>query len=186
MSGIGGKAAKKYAAALFDSFEQGQLEAVEKALANLSEVWKSDETVRLALQSPTVLASERTEALMEVGKVVAESAGVQPADNLSRFLALLEANGRIEGLPEISISFSEMLRELKNELRVTVISASELEESEKSSIEQAVGASSSGLSQVEWQVDTSLLGGIIVRTGDKEIDGSVRGAISAARASLAA
>ncbi len=54
--------------------------------------------------------------------------------------------------------------------QVTVISAVPLTDEEKARLQQAIGAES-----VTYQVDPSILGGLILRAGDKVVDASVRG-----------
>lgn len=58
--------------------------------------------------------------------------------------------------------------------RVTVISAVPLADDEKAEVVKITGAK-----EVEYRVDPSILGGMILRAGDKVVDGSVRGDLSA-------
>ncbi|MCI5066349.1 ATP synthase F1 subunit delta [bacterium] len=186
MSGVGEKIARKYAKALFESFDEENYEGVERALHQLAAIWLESEDLRKVASSPAVLASEKEIALQEIGRMVAASAQVNPADHLARFLALVESNGRIHGLPEIAEAFSSILREYRDELRVTVITAREISPEERSEIEQQVKDATSRHSQIDWQSDENILGGVIIRAGDREIDGSVQGALADARGALLA
>lgn len=58
--------------------------------------------------------------------------------------------------------------------RVLVISAVPLADDEKAEVAKITGAK-----EVEYKVDPSILGGMILRAGDKVVDGSVRGDLSA-------
>ncbi len=58
--------------------------------------------------------------------------------------------------------------------RVIVISAVPLADDEKAEVLKVTGAK-----EVEYRVDPSILGGLILRAGDKVVDGSVRGDLSA-------
>jgi F-type H+-transporting ATPase subunit b len=58
--------------------------------------------------------------------------------------------------------------------RVTVISAVPLADDVKAEVVKITGAK-----EVEYRVDPSILGGMILRAGDKVVDGSVRGDLSA-------
>ncbi len=58
--------------------------------------------------------------------------------------------------------------------KVTVISAVPLADDEKAELVKITGAK-----EVEYRVDPSILGGMILRAGDKVVDGSVRGDLSA-------
>jgi len=62
---------------------------------------------------------------------------------------------------------------------VTVISALPLTDAEKNRITSAIGAQ-----QVEYRVEPDILGGLILRAGDKVVDGSVRGDLSSLAARL--
>lgn len=58
--------------------------------------------------------------------------------------------------------------------QVTVVSAVPLTDAEKAQVAKVTGADS-----VEYKVDPAILGGLILRAGDKVVDGSVRGDLSA-------
>lgn len=58
--------------------------------------------------------------------------------------------------------------------QVTVVSAVPLTDAEKAQVAKVTGADS-----VEYKVDPAILGGLVLRSGDKVVDGSVRGDLSA-------
>lgn len=62
---------------------------------------------------------------------------------------------------------------------VTVISALPLTDAEKNRIKSVIGAQ-----QVEYRVEPEILGGLVLRAGDKVVDGSVRGDLSSLAARL--
>ena len=55
---------------------------------------------------------------------------------------------------------------------ITVVSALPLDADEKAEVKKVTGAT-----QVEYRVDPSIIGGLILRAGDKVVDGSVRGGL---------
>lgn len=57
--------------------------------------------------------------------------------------------------------------------QVTVVSAVPLTDAEKAQVAKVTGADS-----VEYKVDPAILGGLVLRSGDKVVDGSVRGDLS--------
>ncbi len=58
--------------------------------------------------------------------------------------------------------------------KIVVISAVPLADDEKAEVLKITGAK-----EIEYKVDPSILGGMILRAGDKVVDGSVRGDLSA-------
>ena len=75
----------------------------------------------------------------------------------------------------IDAFFSEIPAEAKNlGKHVQVVSALPLTEAEKAEVVKATGAE-----RVDYKVDPSILGGLILRAGDKVVDGSVRGDMTA-------
>ena len=188
---ISGTVARRYADALMRSFDIGELPLVQQSLSAVSEHWNQSNEFRDRFTNPAVLKSEKNDALMEIGKVVASSFGVKEIENFGRFLIVVEENGRLAGIEKISESFDALLRQLRNELRVEIITAREVGESEKSEIlgklkDFGGAGTSNSLSSVEWKVDSKLIGGAVIRSGDKEIDGSILGALGAAKSALLA
>jgi F-type H+-transporting ATPase subunit b len=57
---------------------------------------------------------------------------------------------------------------------LTVVSALPLEADERAQVEKVTGATS-----IQYEVDPNILGGLILRAGDKVVDGSVRGDLRA-------
>lgn len=62
--------------------------------------------------------------------------------------------------------------------KIEVVSALPLSDAEKANIEKQTGA------KAEFKVDPAILGGIIIRSGDKVVDGSVRSGLSTLSARL--
>lgn len=66
----------------------------------------------------------------------------------------------------------------------TVTSALPLSAAEQASVKADLARQMAGLSDVSFDVDPGILGGLVVRVGDKVIDGSVQGKMSALRQQL--
>jgi ATP synthase F1 delta subunit len=67
---------------------------------------------------------------------------------------------------------------------VEVTSALPLTSAEQDTVKKDVAAKVGGAPSVAFKVDPSILGGLIVRVGDKILDGSVAGKLEGLRASL--
>lgn len=75
------------------------------------------------------------------------------------------------------------LRGLKGD-RVEVISAIPLQEEEKQNIRKELAARLELTGEVTFRVDPTILGGLIIRVGDRVVDGSVRSRMEGLRAAL--
>jgi len=76
--------------------------------------------------------------------------------------------------------FSEAPAEAKGlGKQIVVTSALPLAEDEKAELKKVTGAE-----EVEYKVDPAILGGLVIRAGDKGVDGSVRGDLTALSAQL--
>lgn len=92
------------------------------------------------------------------------------------FVLLLVDRGRIAFLDRICARYQDLLRELNQTVLADVISAVELSDCQKDSIRQKV-VSMTGARSVELrtELDSELLGGVIIKVGSQVIDASLRG-----------
>ncbi|NDJ84667.1 MAG: F0F1 ATP synthase subunit B [Chloroflexi bacterium] len=80
----------------------------------------------------------------------------------------------------VSDFFSKAPENVKNiGEEIEVVSALPLSDTEKNKVKDATGAS-----KIDYKVDPSLLGGLIIRAGDRVVDGSVRSSLNAMRTEL--
>lgn len=99
-------------------------------------------------------------------------------------LALLASRNQMYLLPNVVSEFDRYSR--KNVLRdvARVTSAVALNDNEKRQLESKLRGLYGADIDIEYLVDQSILGGVIVRLGDKVIDGSVSGRLAALREKL--
>jgi len=102
--------------------------------------------------------------------------------NLAR---LLLRRQRTRLAPQIAQAYQEILDKEKGISHATVISAVPLTQDELQAVQQKVEEMTGGTVIIETQVDESILGGLIVRIGDRLIDGSTRSRLLALRQRLA-
>ena len=106
----------------------------------------------------------------------------QPTKNL---LLLLLQRGRIEQLPRIAAEFRRLDDDRQGIVHATATSAAPLSDTEKRALTGRLEQMTGGRVELETTVDESLLGGLVVRVGDRLIDGSVRGRLERLRTQLA-
>ena len=159
--------ARPYAKAAFAyAREQGKLDPWSRWLGTARSVVLSDQYAAFE-RSPGV----QTRQLLEL---VAGICGDALDANGRAFLELLAENGRLDYLPEIAERFEELKAEDQNVADVEVVSAVELDETQRGRIAAAMRTRLRRDVRLHCTVDPSLIGGAVVRSGDTLIDGSLR------------
>ena len=89
------------------------------------------------------------------------------------FFELVTNNGREALLPEIAESFDTQLKEQRGIVSVELVSAVKLDEETKKTILAKLDTLKKGTFEISETIDADLIGGFIVKMGDKQIDASV-------------
>jgi F-type H+-transporting ATPase subunit delta len=106
----------------------------------------------------------------------------QPVRNL---ILLLVRRGRIEQLKRVVAEFIRLDDDRQGIVHATATSALPLTDAEIRALTARLEQMTGGRIALQTAVDESLLGGLIVRVGDRLIDGSVRGRLERLRNQLA-
>ena len=96
-------------------------------------------------------------------------------DNL---LALLFDNNRLVNLPQIYQQFALLEAEHKQCMNVEVISATQMDEHQRAALEKQLSQRFHTEVQATYHIDSSLMGGVVVRAGNWVMDGSIKGKIA--------
>jgi len=86
---------------------------------------------------------------------------------------MVTKNGRENLIMFIAHSFEAQLKSHRGIVPVTIISARKLEDATRDKIVAKIQKSVDGTPELTEKIDESLIGGFIVRMGDKQIDASV-------------
>lgn len=100
------------------------------------------------------------------------------------FLHILAENKRLALLPEISAQFQALKAQQEKAVDVQVVSAFALDSQTEATLVTALAANLQRQVKVNTVVDPSLIGGVVVRTGDVVIDNSVRGRLDKLAATM--
>ncbi|MGE5595933.1 MAG: F0F1 ATP synthase subunit delta [Hyphomicrobiales bacterium] len=156
---------KRYAQAAIEiAREQGTIERWRNDLADIA-------TVLSDSQAAPVLADGRIPLEKRLA-MVERALDVQPlALNLAK---LLVQKGRSLHASAVSQAFNQMADEIEGIVEATVTAAIELTPEQMAAIEQKLSTSLGKRVRATATVDPGILGGMVVRVGDRVIDGSVR------------
>jgi len=109
-------------------------------------------------------------------------AGVEP--KVMSMALLLLRRGRTTLGPQIAQAYQEILDRERGVSHAVVTSAVPLSDSERRAVEDKLREMAGGQVTIETNVDESILGGLIVRIGDRLIDGSTRSRLVALKQRL--
>lgn len=90
-------------------------------------------------------------------------------------IKIMSENNRLTALPEVLALFIQYKENKEMTAEVDVISACELNEHQQEKITSAMAKRLSRKVKLNCRIDKSILAGVIIRSGDLVIDGSVKG-----------
>jgi F-type H+-transporting ATPase subunit delta len=167
-----------YARALLGSAGSATDDVVAELEAVVRECLDRHPALEQALASPRI-SQENKEAMLE--RIFRNR-----IDNrLLNFLKVLCRRGRIDSLRAIQVSAKVMREEQLGRQRILVTSAQPLDDGQRSMIATRLHEVYGKEPVLIEKVDASLMGGIVLRIGDKVLDGSVLGKFDSIRSAVA-
>ena len=164
-----GELAERYAQALFDlALADNAADAVERELSQLRDAIVESADLRRLIESPVIGADDKERAL---GAVLQKSGASQLTRN---FLGVVARNRRLFVLPNIIAAYLTIAANHRGEVTAQVISAQPLDEGQVARLRDQIKASVGRDINLDAEVDSGLLGGLIVKVGSRMIDSSLR------------
>lgn len=140
--------------------------------------------MKAALQNPACTEKLLSDVLISfLHKASGNGAdnGVAPFEN---FIHLLAEKKRLALLPAISEIFEENLAKESGYLSLVVTSAFPMDEMQKNQTKEKLSKQLKSDLEIDYAVDTRLIGGLLVRSGNWVMDGTIKGALSRLRSAL--
>jgi len=159
--------ATRYAKSLLDlSVEKGQLEAVYSDIVQVKNVCDNSKEFITFLNSPIIKADKKIATIKAVfdGNFNEITSG---------FLTIVAAKRREAVIPEMAASFIDQYRSYKHILTAVVTSANGLDAATKQKALDLVKAQLNGEVELVEKIDPNIIGGFILKIGDKQLDKSV-------------
>ena len=160
---------KTYGEALFDlALEDGTLTTIIEEVNVVKEAIEKNPDLLKLLSHPKIKKEEKISVIENIFKG-------RVSDSLVGFLVIVVQKDRYDDLDGIFEYFVTKVREYKNIGVASITSAVELAEEQKKQIEQRL-LQTTKYSQFEltFHVDKSLIGGLVIRIGDRVVDSSVK------------
>ncbi len=162
----------RYAGVLFTfASKEGQLYNVYEDIKYLQELYLNCETFRLFTENQGVGKKE----IDQFNKVLQETAPFSAVT--VKFLEVLAENKRLTYIRHIADRYAKFYQEFNKEEKVTIISAKELNDSQKADVLSALKANPQNQGKeftVEYEIDETILGGLQMYTESEFMDMSLQ------------
>ena len=171
--------AQRYAGSLFDlALEAKSVAQVEKDLGRIEAMISESEELRRLINSPVFSTEDQLHAIA----AVADKAGITGL--VGNFLRVVAGNRRLFVLPGIIKAFYLIAAEHRGEVAADVTSARELTQAQQNELKATLKGVAGKDVTINVTVDPSILGGLIVKLGSRQIDTSLRTKLSSLKLAL--
>lgn len=163
--------ARPYAQAAFDQAQkQGDLKGWSGVLGSVKSVMDNAEVLAL-VNNPKV-------SIAQIEALLLSLTGTGLTQQQQNFVRILAENHRLSVAPEISTMYELLRAEAEKSIDVSVSSAFDLSDVQQQKIAAALKVRMGREVRLSCKLDKTLVGGIVIRAGDKVIDGSTRTRLS--------
>ena len=165
VSGVPGR----YASALFElATEEKATEVVSRQLSTFQSAIDQSEDLSRLVRSPVFSSEDQVSAL----GAVAGQLGI--TGTTLNFLKLVAKNRRLSVIPDMIKAFATLLAASKGEVAGEVTSAEPLSATQLADLKAALKSALGRDVALTTRVDSSLLGGLIVKVGSRMMDNSLK------------
>ena len=159
--------------------EEKKVDALYEEVLSLQGILKENPDFSVLMNHPKVTKEEKLKTLEDVfgGRMDAELLG---------FLKLLLQKDRYSELPAILDHFVAAIKERRGVGVAYVATPTALDENRKKQIEdKLVSTTKYNRMEMHYSVDESLIGGLVIRIGDKVVDSSIKTKLEGLKRELA-
>ena len=166
------KVASRYAKSLLGiAIEQNKLEELHNDMQLISTVCSQNRDFELLLKSPIVKSDKK-------GAIITEVFGKNISEVSNSFIAIILSKKRESILADIASAFIEVYKTHKNITTATVTTAVSLTDVQKKSVVSLLNAQGRENVELKEVVNNEIIGGMILRVGDRQVDESIKRKLS--------
>lgn len=171
--------AERYASSLFElALDAGSIEAVGADLTRVQALIDGSDDLKRLIVSPVFSADDQFKAI----SAVSEKAGISGL--VGNFLKVVARNRRLFALPGMVKAYRLIAARHRGEVSADVTSAHALSAAQENELKATLKSVTGKDVAINVTVDPSILGGLIVKVGSRQIDTSLRTKLSTLKLAL--
>lgn len=160
--------ATRYAQALFElAEEENTVSETYKSLKEVKDFITENKSIYDVFRSPFIPKDEKRNLACELFENKIEK-------YIKNFILILIDKDRITQIKSIFQAYEQMMNDKLNIQKGTVYTAIELDEKQIEELEKKLSAKYNKNVKLENKIDKDILGGVLVRIGNEEIDATVK------------
>jgi len=163
--------ARPYAKAAFEYAQEKDLLTQWSDMLAAASAVASNSDMSSVLDNPSLTSEQKAAIFVDV-------CGAGLGSDAKNFVSGLAEHKRLAALPMIAEMFEELKAAKDQAVDVMVTSAFEMTAEQQNKLAETLKNKWQKDVSIETQVDSSLIGGVIIRAGDVVIDSSVRGKLA--------
>ena len=172
----------RYASAFADVVADARLDAaaIDRQFSDFLATWEGSAELREFFINPAIPAAQKVEILDKLNAKL----GLQK--ELRNLLAVLISNNRIGHVVEVAAAYRRILQQQSGIRPAEIVTARVLSADERGALVAELAKVAGAKLDPSFKLDSSILGGAVVRIGSTVYDGSVRGRLDRLKEALTA
>jgi F-type H+-transporting ATPase subunit delta len=171
--------ADRYASSLFElALEANAVDQVRADLDRFQAMIDESDDLKRLIASPVFSSADQARAVA----ALADKAGVRGV--VANFLKVVAGNRRLFALPGMIRAFRDIVARHRDEVTAEVVSAHALSAAQEQELKSALKGVTGKDVTIAMTVDPTILGGLIVKVGSRQIDSSLRTKLSTLKLAL--
>ena len=170
--------ARRYALALFTLGKKAGMKDLEQygaGLTALDGLLASSPDLDKVFRSPVVTVAEKRKVLQKLLKTVGAD------KTMTNFCLLLADKGRLSSLRHIATCYGTLLDTEKGVIRGRLLTAVSLDNKKQAQLKDLLEKKAGKSIELAFDVDKSILGGVVLKVGDRVLDASLRAQLAILR-----
>ncbi|RKD31532.1 F0F1 ATP synthase subunit delta [Thermohalobacter berrensis] len=160
---------KRYAEALFEvALEMDKLDNFKEEISDISNVFESEEKLKIVFEHPKLSKKEKKDIVDSIFKD-------RVSQEILNLLYIIIDKGRERYITEIKKEYIKLYNEEKNIVEAVAITAVPMAEEEKVKLQNRLSEKLNKNIVLKNKIDKKVIGGVLIKIGDKIIDSSIKG-----------